>query len=136
MLFLRSAGILLLLTAWAKLFTVFSGERILKLHDPILGFRFNYEFAALAAVEIALAYVCLFTRRDNLKLGLIAWLTTNFAIYRVGLWSIGIHACPCLGNFPDALHLSKTAANAITISILIYLLAGSYILIFRKCSQK
>jgi len=136
MLFIKSAGILLMLTALAKLYTAIAGSRILNLHDPILGFRFRYEFLAVGVAEIIIACLCLTARRTKLQFGLIAYLGTSFAIYRLGLWSVGIFACPCLGSFPDALHLSKTAANVLTGGMLIYLLAGSYYGLLNKWERK
>jgi hypothetical protein len=125
-LFIKSAGVLLCVTALAKLATAFEGAKIVDLHDPVTGFRFRHEFLVVGIVEMLVACVCFFVRISGLQLGLIAWLGTIFAIYRIGLWSIGVPACPCLGNFPDAIHLSKTVANAITFGILVYLLLGSY----------
>ena len=127
-LFIKSAGVLLLLTALAKLFTVFFSrpESIIDQHDPIFGIQFRHEFLSLGLLELAIACICLFKRPAQLQLGLIAWLGTCFAVYRLGLWSIGIHVCPCLGNFSDAIHLSNGAANTITLGILVYLLIGSY----------
>ncbi len=133
MFFIKSAGILLMLTALAKLYTAIEGTRIINLHDPILGFRFRYEFLVVGFVELAIACLCIITPPAKLQLGLIAWLATSFAVYRLGLWSIGIDACFCLGNFPDALHLSKTAANILTVGMLTYLLAGSYCGLLRAC---
>jgi predicted secreted protein len=130
-LFIKSAGLLLLLTSLAKLFTVFEGVRILQLHDPILGVRFRYVFLFIGIIEMGLAYACLFFSSTKLRLLFIAWLSSCFVVYRAGLWSIGIHACPCLGNFADALHLSNLSANIITLSVLAYLLFGSYFFILK-----
>lgn len=134
--FIMSVGVLLTLTALAKLLTAFAGSPVVYQHDPILGLQFHHEFLAIGAVEMAIACVCLFTRRANLQLGLVVWLSTSFAVYRFGLWLVGIDTCPCLGNFSDAIHLSKTSANAITIGILAYFLIGSYIGLINKWMRK
>jgi hypothetical protein len=135
--FIKSSGILLTLTALAKLFTAYTGSRIIDLHDPILGFQFRHEFLAIGILELTIACVCLLANRVGLQLGLIAWLGTCFAVYRVGLlWIGGVQACPCLGNFSDAIHLSKAITNDITSGIVIYFLVGSYSGLLNKCLRK
>jgi hypothetical protein len=126
--FVKIAGVLLLITALAKIAADFAGgtAAILNEHDPIFRISFRLELFLVAVLEIIIAAVCLFTKRVWLQLGLIAWLATNFAIYHLGLWMISYHICPCLGNIPAVLHLSTQTANAITYAILFYLLLGSY----------
>lgn len=126
-LFIKSAGVLLVLTALAKLAAAVSGPRIIGEHDPILGLQFRYEFWIVGLLELAIAFTCLFLRPHRLQYGLVAWLAVSFAVYRIGFWSIGMRVCPCLGNFPDAIHLSEKTANAITLGILAYLLIGSFV---------
>jgi hypothetical protein len=126
--FIKSAGGLLLLTAFAKLYAFFSKAGIVYIHDPILGFEFRDEFLVFGLVELAIACLCLFTRRViKIQLASLASLGTAFAIYRIGLLAIGIQVqCPCLGSLSEVLHLSTSVANAITLGILIYILGGSY----------
>jgi hypothetical protein len=126
-LFVKSAGVLLLITALAKIFTGLAGHTgILSKPDPILIIPFRAELLVVGALEIIVAAVCFFTKRIQLQLGLIAWLATSFVAYRCGLLLLNIEYCKCLGNLPDALHLSTHTTNIITSSILIYLLLGSY----------
>jgi len=125
--FVKSAGVLLLITASAKIFTsVFGHTPILNQHDPVLTISFRAELMGVGVLEIIIAAVCFFTERIRLQLCLIAWLASCFAIYRFGLWLLGVPFCKCLGNVPDALNLSTHTANTITIVILIYLLLGGY----------
>ncbi|MGH7977270.1 MAG: hypothetical protein ACREC8_11490, partial [Limisphaerales bacterium] len=59
--------------------------------------------------------------------GFIAWLATNFFIYRLGLIHIGYHKpCSCLGTLTDALHIPAQTADTAMKIILAYLLIGSY----------
>jgi len=125
--FVKSAGLLLLITALAKLYTVFVGHTpILSSDDPIFAIPFRIELFVVAVLEITISGVCFFSKRIGLQLGLIAWLATSFATYRLGLWLIGIQFCKCLGSIPDVIHLSAYTANIITVSILAYLLLVSY----------
>lgn len=82
--------------------------------------------------ELITAIVCLFSDQTTLKAALVAFLATNFAVYRIGLWLIGYHGhCLCLGNLTDVIHIPPHAADIIMMGILAYLLIGSYITLFR-----
>lgn len=131
--FIKIAGALLFFTSLAKLLTAFAGHKLVYLHDPVLGLEFRFELMALGIIELLVACLCLFSDRIVMQLCFIAWLATNFLIYRFGLWWVGgIHACPCLGNFADAVHISQETANNITHWILIYLFLVSYGSLFLK----
>jgi hypothetical protein len=129
--FVKSAGVLLLITALAKIVSAFGSTKILDTHDPVLAIPFRYEFLIVGTIEVVIAYVCLFKNCIQRQLWSIAWLATNFAVYRVGFWSVHYQPCPCLGSLPDAIHLSPQTANSIVLGILIYLLMGSYALLYK-----
>ena len=130
-LFDRSAGIILLVSGVAKVWTSFGPIKILKVADPIIGISFGNLMITVGLVELIIASVCLFGRSQKLALGLIAWLATDFMVYRLGLWWMGwTKPCSCLGNLTDALHLSPQLADNIMKVILAYLLTGSYGLLF------
>lgn len=61
---------------------------------------------------------------------LLAWMTTNFLLYRLGLWWLDWkRPCPCLGNLTDALGISPAMADTIGKGLLAYLLVVSYALL-------
>jgi hypothetical protein len=77
--------------------------------------------------ELLIAFCCLFTPKRQLSLLAIAWISTGFLLYRLGLWYIGWHhPCGCMGSFAGILHLSDRAADNIMKGVLAYLLIGSY----------
>jgi hypothetical protein len=87
--------------------------------------------------EIVTALICFINRRPALSLGLVAWLSTNFVFYRIGLVWVGWHKpCSCLGNLTDALHISPQTADTVMKIILAYLLIGSYASLFWLWRQK
>jgi hypothetical protein len=48
--------------------------------------------------EITIALVCFISKRPILSLVLVAWLATNFGLYRIGLVLVDYHRpCHCLG---------------------------------------
>jgi len=129
--FLCSAGIILVVTGAAKVWSGFGPMKVLAVPDPIFGQRFGDLLLAVGIAEIIIALVCFFSRRETLATALVAWLSTGFLIYRLGLWWLGWHRpCSCLGNLTDALHISPQAADNIMKVVLAYLLTGSYGLLF------
>ncbi len=135
--FLYSATLVLLLTATAKLFSSTGNGKILLQSDPLTGLTFGNLFRIVGGVEIAVALVCIFSKRTWLAAGLVAWLATNFLLYRLGLWLIGWHKpCSCLRNLTDALHIAPQTADTAMKIILAYLLIGSYGCLFWLWRQR
>ena len=101
--FVLSAGTTLAVTGVAKILSGFGNSKFLAVVDPIFGVTFGQLMLAVGAAEIVVALVCLFGRRQTLALGLVAWLSTNFLVYRLGLWWLDWkRPCNCLGNLTDA----------------------------------
>lgn len=129
--FLYSSGVLLVVTAAAKFISADGFARILKTPDPLLGISFGIIFGIVGGIEILVALFCFLGKRPVLQNGLVAWLATNFVVYRLGLMWIGYHRpCSCLGNLTDALHISPETADTAMKVVLGYLLVGSYASLF------
>jgi hypothetical protein len=130
-LFLYSTGAILLLTALAKLISSFGHESIFQTRDPLIALPFRNLFLIASGIELAVAVICLFSKRISLAAGFVAWLATSLGAYRLGLWKIGWHKpCNCLGSLTDAIHISPQTADAAMKIILAYLLVGSYATLF------
>jgi len=130
-LFLYSATVVLLLTALAKLISSFGNGTILQTRDPLTGFQFEDLLRIVGCIEIAIAVTCFYSKRMWFSAGLVAWLATNFLIYRIGLDVVNYHRpCSCMGNLTDALHIPPQTAEAAMKIILAYLLIGSYSILF------
>jgi len=135
--FLYSAGALLLVTALAKLISSFGNSHILALPDPVFIIPFRWMFCLAGITELAFAYACLFSNKPLLRAMLVALLSTNFALYRLGLWFVGWHRpCSCLGTLTDALHIPPQTADTAMKIILAYLLIGSYATLFWLWRQR
>jgi hypothetical protein len=118
---------LLFVTAAAKLISSFGNAKILEQPEPILGISFRCLFWIVGIIELLVSFFCFFCKCLWVRLGLIAWLATNFLGYRITLDLIGYHRpCLCLGNLTDALHISPQMASVAMEIILLYLLIGSY----------
>ena len=128
-----SAGIVLMTTGVAKLISAAGSAHILQSPDPILGISFRADFLIAGSIESAIALACLLGKRIGLQAGLVAWLSTNLALYRFCVWSVGWHRpCPCLGNLTDAIHVSPQVGDNVMKAVLAYLLIGSYAILFHN----
>lgn len=127
--FAGSAGAILFVVGLAKIWSGLGQAKVLTLADPILGVSFGKLMLLVGAAELVVASIC-FSKGigPRLKVGLIAWLATNFVVYRVGLWSVGWqHPCHCMGSLAGALHLSDKLADGVMKWVLVYLVVGSYL---------
>ena len=126
--FIYSAGLLLLITGGAKLYSTAGNAHILQLPDPILIMSFRHIFWIVGILELIVAAICFSNISIGLQGGLVACLATSFLVYRLGLVLIGYHkpSCSCLGNLTDALHISPQTADTTMKIILGYMLVGSY----------
>jgi hypothetical protein len=129
--FIVSAGVLLMITAGAKFISGMGNSRILDLEDPLLPIRLRHLLFIVGGIEGGTSVVCFFSTRKVLQVGLLAWLSTSFGLYHLGLLWIGYEKqCPCLGSLADALHVSARTAEFSMKLILSYLLVGSYAALF------
>ena len=129
--FLRASGALLLVTGLAKAFSAIGSARALDTIDPLIGMPFRQLFLIVGQAEALIAFFCLFTDHRRLSVMAVAWISTNFLVYRLGLWFIGWHhPCNCMGSLAGMLHLSDQAADNIMKVVLAFLLVGSYLLLF------
>jgi hypothetical protein len=117
----------LALTGLAKAFSAIGSARALDLPDPLIGTPFRQLLLLVGLIELLIAFFCLFTDKRRVGLLAVAWLSSNFLVYRLGLWFIGWHhPCACMGSLTGVLHLSDNAADNIMKGVLAYLLIGSY----------
>jgi hypothetical protein len=125
--FVVSAGVLLAATALGKAFSSIGPVRALDAPEPLTGIPFRQLLLLVGLAELLIAFFCLLTDKRRLSLAAIAWLSTNFLVYRLGLWFIGWHhPCACMGSLAGMLHLSDQAADNIMKLVLAYLQIGSY----------
>ena len=126
-LFILAAGGALAATGAAKAFSAIGPARALDATDPLIAIPFRQLLLLVGLGELLIAFFCLFTDRRRCSLLAVTWISTNFLVYRLGLWFIGWHRpCGCMGNLTDLLRISPQLADNIMKVVLAYLLAGSY----------
>jgi len=135
--FVVSAGGLLAATALGKGFSAIGSARALDMPDPLVGVPFRQLLLLVSLAELLIAFFCLFTDKRQLSLLAVVWMSSNFLVYRVGLWFIGWHhPCACMGSLAGMLHLSDQAADNIMKGVLAYLLIGSYGILLREWRRR
>lgn len=128
--FLKLCGGTFAVVGMAKAFSAIGPARALDSLDPLIGIPFRQLFLLVGLAELLIAFFCLFTDKRRLSLVAVAWISTNFLVYRLGLWLIGwLHPCSCMGSLAGMLHLSDQAADNIMKVVLAFLLVGSYLLL-------
>jgi len=136
--FLRSAAVLLLLTATAKAISIFGTQSILEKADPIFWVLKNRDLLVLvAALEAFVALLLLSKVSLSIKRGSLIWLCTNFLLYRMGLWITDAPvACKCLGDLAERIGLSDSQASWVMLGALGYMLAGCLFFFWRSRSEQ
>jgi hypothetical protein len=130
-LFVCSAAAILIVTGMAKIFSALPYSKVMMIEDPIFHLQFRVLLLEVGIVEVLVALFCL-TRRPSQSILLIAFLSYNFVLYRVGLWWIDFGICPCMGTLTQSLGIPSRIADALMKSLAGYLFIGSTILIARN----
>jgi hypothetical protein len=115
-------------TGSAKVLSFFEAAKSLSLSDPLFPILSQRELlSGVGLIEIAVAAFLLFARVDLVaKLAVIAWISSLFVLYRVGLSLIGYHGpCSCLGRFGQSLPISEASLKTALLLLLAYLWIGS-----------
>jgi hypothetical protein len=127
--YIAFAGGTLLIAGEVKLLMVLLSEHaILERFDPVFGLPRYFVLTITGLFEMVIALHCLLSLVSvETKLALIAWLSTLFAVYRLGMLGTGwLEHCQCFGPLPEVLGLSAKAADQLSFALLLMLLVGSY----------
>ena len=124
--FIYSAGAILLAAALERILVATGDAQSLSLPEPVMGIPLRYALLIAGAFELVVALICLFGRKTSLQLGWLAWLATNYMVYRIGLFTMHCHQQgTCVGSLTDPLHLAHGTTGIIISLIPVYLLFGS-----------
>lgn len=125
--FIYSAIAILFVSAIGKFISSGSNVAILDVRDPLFLLPFRYMLRIAGGLELAAAFICLNAKKRTTQAAALAWLSTNFLLYRIGLWLVHYDKpCSCMGSLADGLHISAATADRIMRIVLAYLSIGSY----------
>ncbi|MPN20332.1 hypothetical protein SDC9_167710 [bioreactor metagenome] len=132
--FVASAGVALAITGLGKLSIAFGSAGWLSSSDPISGLPIGSLLLTVGTLELMLCALCFVKLNQTSTLFLITWLASSFLLYRIGLWWIGWQSpCNCFGSLTSFLQVPPSLADAVARGLLVYLLLGSYGLLFWRC---
>lgn len=130
--FLSSASCIFFVSGGAKIVSVIAGGEVLQTLDPIVGMRLGNLFSVVGVAELMVAAVCLLGKRARMQAGLVLWVGMALLLYRIGLAWVGIpRTCGCLGSVTAALGVPVVQADQVMKALLLYLLVGSTITLWR-----
>lgn len=84
-----AAGGVLLADGLIRLLCAASRSEFLTASEPLLGIPLRLAVLLVGSIELGVALLCLFGKRIELRLALVAWMSTNFVVYWIGLLSLG-----------------------------------------------
>ena len=112
--FLLSAGVVLSITGVAKAVSAIGPARALDVADPVVGLPLRQLLLLVGLLELLVGFFCLFTNKRQFSILSLAWISSGFLVYRIGLWIIGWHKpCSCMGSLTEMLHISPQTADNI-----------------------
>lgn len=125
-LYCRSAALVLVLTALAKLWSATGEARILGLRDPLLPLTNRELLLGAGLVELAVAGYLIWGRSALAKHLWVLWLSGNFVLYRLGLWWVAPgRPCRCLGTLTERLPWPPAVVDGVLKGVIGCLLVGS-----------
>lgn len=107
--------------------------------DPLF-IKFSSFSVILATVifEVAIAISLFLVHSIKTRVLLILWLSSLFTVYRIGVWIYFPTwvSCSCRGFFSKWLKISEQTVDQIAFSILIFMIAGSFLILTLFCLSK
>ena len=124
--FLNVSACILVVTALAKLYGLTYGEQVLQQPDPLFGVKNSVVMLLVSVAELWVVYLVLSATQSVTKLVALAWISSNFLPYRFGLYMVGFKGwCSCLGTLTKQLPVSPETAEAIMLTIAVFVFIGS-----------
>lgn len=125
--FIYAAGGVLLADGLIRLLCAASRNEFLTIPEPLLGIPLRLVVLLVGSIELGVALICLYGQRMELRLALVAWLSTNFVVYWIGLLSLGYHPqWSAVGTLTDPLQIARGNLGAWLQVAPAGLLVGSY----------
>ncbi|WCJ59542.1 hypothetical protein NXS98_00035 [Fontisphaera persica] len=125
-LFLKSAAVILAVTAMCKLISVAGEAKVMALADPVFRFISLRQLLLVTALaEGAVAWYVWKGKESAAKSFLVLWLCGMFIGYRLGLWLMNYKGCSCVGTVTEWLPVPPATVDWVMKVVLAYLTAGS-----------
>jgi hypothetical protein len=127
---------LLFITASTKVISSFGSAPILNQPDPVFHLPYRKIFILSSIIELLVVGTCLASKNIMFQSCLVAWISTQFQLYRVALMLLGMHYCGCLGTVVDSLPINKATIHWVLSAMLAVMTLSSYAIIMWFCREK
>jgi hypothetical protein len=126
--FLPAVSALVFGDGLVRCFIALGKSPLLAARAPLLGIPLRPAVLFVGIIEMAVAFYVFLGKRILLQSAWLAWLATNYLVYRVGLFWTGSHfQWSCGGSLTDPLHLARGSTGFIMEFVLpAVLVTGSY----------
>jgi xanthosine utilization system XapX-like protein len=126
--FIHSTGAILLAAAITRFAILIGHDQVLALPDPLLGIPLLYAVLVVGVVELAIALVCLLSKRTGFQLALPAWWAMVGTAFAIGLFASHCHPqITCLGGLTDPFQLHHGLVGQAMNVMPVYFVLGSFI---------
>jgi len=126
------SGLVLFLTALAKLYGATGNAKVFLVGDPLIHINNRVLMILLGIVETCVA-CCLmrayWPERHFRAASVLLWLSSNFLAYRLGRFVLGVKVCPCLGTLSEKLPLDATMTTALLGTLALMWFLGSFVIV-------
>ena len=124
--FLRTMAVVLFITAFAKLLSLFGTAKILDSKHPLLLVKYRHVLGWTALLELAVALRIWPVRRPVEGCLLVFALGSWFALYHLFvMFAVDYYVCPCLGTATQWLPISARTLDYAIKGIVAIMIAGS-----------
>jgi hypothetical protein len=134
--FFRSAAAMLLLTAFAKLYSMTGYAKILAKPDQLLLVNNRLLMAVMAVIEGMVAIYLFRGKHERTRALTLFWLSGNFMLYRLAHAALGLSYCACLGALGDNLPLSRAGLNVVLTALVLFWFFGSSYILWRDYDER
>lgn len=135
--YLVSVMWVLIVTSLAKLYSTTGSAKVLDIPEALLPMTIRQVIWLVGSVELLLAMYLWRGKNNLIKLIAVAWLGTNFVLYRVAAMMLTVgKPCPCLGSITETLPLKPATLDRLLTAVVFYLFFGSLFFLFTTCPRK
>jgi predicted RNA-binding Zn-ribbon protein involved in translation (DUF1610 family) len=132
--FIQSAGTILLMAALIRFVIAAGSHSALAMPEPMLGLPIRYAVLLVGGFELTVALICLLGQRPGLQLSWLAWASTNYLVYWIGLYIMHCHPQTAgIGSLTDPLRLAHGIIGMIARFLPAYIALGSYAALLWLC---
>ena len=136
----RSVGVYLWTVAWillctslGKICSAGGAAPILDLPEDLLPLSNRQVLLLVGTIEMGIYFLILLAADPGLKLVALAWLGSNFLLYRIAVKTLNLGTiCPCMGSLTSMLPVRPAIIDEILSVAAFYIFVGSFFFLLTR----